>query len=131
MTLIFIGGLDEKIKFTFKMYDFDDDGYVNPHDIQLFMSYMPLNQNIDLKQVNNLLKQKGYHNLKSNQDNPQDNNSYGLKKKSEGLFSQADGRNLEHSDRINDQKEIKAYTNYIFDEKITGVKNNKMDYKTY
>ena len=39
--LIFIGSLEDKIKFTFKMYDFDKDGLITPEDIRLIMSYLP------------------------------------------------------------------------------------------
>lgn len=43
---IFIGELDDKIKFTFKMYDFDNDGYITPEDIRILMSYMPFDRNV-------------------------------------------------------------------------------------
>ena len=45
---IFIGDLDEKIKFTFKMYDFDNDGFITPEDIRILMSYMPFDHNVQL-----------------------------------------------------------------------------------
>ena len=40
-TCIFIGDLDSKIRFTFNMYDFDNDGLITPEDIRIMMSYMP------------------------------------------------------------------------------------------
>ena len=40
-TKIFIGDLESKIKFTFEMYDFDNDEYISPEDVRIMMSYMP------------------------------------------------------------------------------------------
>jgi len=45
---IFIGDLDQKIKFTFDMYDCDQDGFITPEDIRIMMSYMPFKRNIQL-----------------------------------------------------------------------------------
>ena len=50
-TQLFIGSLDKKMKFTFDMYDFDNDGLVTAEDIRIMMSYMPFNRNV---QVNNV-----------------------------------------------------------------------------
>ena len=44
--MIFIGDLDSKMRFTFNMYDFDDDGYITPEDVRIMMSYMPFDRNI-------------------------------------------------------------------------------------
>lgn len=52
MTKIFIGTLDEKIKFTFKMYDFDNDKIITPEDVRLILSYMPFNRNAKLAEEN-------------------------------------------------------------------------------
>lgn len=52
---IFIGNLDEKIKFTFKMYDFDNDGFITPEDIRILMSYMPFDHNVQLQDVENII----------------------------------------------------------------------------
>jgi len=48
---LYIGDLDEKIKFTFEMYDFDNDGFVTAEDIRIMMSYMQFNRNVDCKNV--------------------------------------------------------------------------------
>ena len=37
---VFLGSLDEKMMFTFEMYDFDDDGFVTAEDIRIMLSYM-------------------------------------------------------------------------------------------
>ena len=43
---IFMGDLDQKMKFTFDMYDFDNDGFITPEDVRIMMSYMPFNRDI-------------------------------------------------------------------------------------
>lgn len=45
-TQIFIGDLEGKMRFTFNMYDFDDDGFITPEDVRIMMSYMPFDRNI-------------------------------------------------------------------------------------
>ena len=47
-TKIFIGSLDTKIRFTFDMYDFDNDSYITPEDMRIMLSYMPFERNIQL-----------------------------------------------------------------------------------
>ena len=39
-TKLFLGGLDEKMMFTFEMYDFDNDGFVTAEDVRIMLSYM-------------------------------------------------------------------------------------------
>jgi Ca2+-binding EF-hand superfamily protein len=34
------------MKFTFNMFDFDNDGFISPEDVRIIMSYMPFNRNI-------------------------------------------------------------------------------------
>ena len=48
MTTIFIGSLDQKIKFTFRMYDFRGYGKVSPEDMRLMLSYLPLGKKLAL-----------------------------------------------------------------------------------
>ena len=43
-----MGDLNKKMKFTFNMYDFDNDGYISTEDIRIIMSYMPFKRNIQL-----------------------------------------------------------------------------------
>jgi len=47
-TDIFIGDLNKKMRFTFNMYDFDNDGYITPEDIRIMLSYMPFNRNVQI-----------------------------------------------------------------------------------
>ena len=105
MTTIFIGNLDDKIKFTFKMYDFDNDGAITPSDIKLLMSYMPFNRKEIMK-----------------------NTSSQKMENSEGLFQEDEGKNLKYADRVSDQEELKQFTEYIFSESVSGIKDNKMTY---
>ena len=50
-TQVFLGDLDQKMKFTFEMYDFDSDGYITPEDVRIMMSYMPFNRNVAIHNV--------------------------------------------------------------------------------
>ena len=43
-----MGDLSQKMKFTFNMYDFDNDGLISAEDIRIIMSYMPFKRNIQL-----------------------------------------------------------------------------------
>jgi hypothetical protein len=40
-TKVFIGDLDVKMRFTFDMYDFDNDELITSEDIRIMLSYMP------------------------------------------------------------------------------------------
>jgi len=53
---IFAGDLDSKMKFTFEMYDFDQDGLITPEDIRIMMSYMPFQRNVQLQNVQGLIE---------------------------------------------------------------------------
>ena len=77
--MIFIGSLDDKIKFTFKMYDSDNDGIIKPDDVRLLLSYMPFNRNSKLVAEEN--DRYGRHrNIRSH------SRQRSLTKQSEGLF---------------------------------------------
>jgi Ca2+-binding EF-hand superfamily protein len=60
-----MGDLNKKMKFTFNMYDFDNDGYISPEDIRIIMSYMPFKRNIQLQNVSSMLESKGMDDLMS------------------------------------------------------------------
>ena len=36
------------MKFTFEMYDFDNDGLITPEDVRIMMSYMPFDHGVAL-----------------------------------------------------------------------------------
>jgi Ca2+-binding EF-hand superfamily protein len=38
---VFLSDMDTKMKMTFKMYDFDNDGLVSREDARIMLSYMP------------------------------------------------------------------------------------------
>jgi hypothetical protein len=40
---IFIAPIDEKIQLAFRIFDFDNDGKVNPEDVKILMSYIDFN----------------------------------------------------------------------------------------
>jgi len=58
-TSIFIGDLDQKMRFTFQMYDFDNDGMITPEDIRIMMSYMPFNRNVQIQNVQSMIDNRG------------------------------------------------------------------------
>ena len=62
-TTIFLGDLDQKMKFTFQMYDFDDDGTITPEDIRIMISYLPFNRNVQLQNVQGMIDDRGIESL--------------------------------------------------------------------
>lgn len=55
MVKIFLGDLESKMLFTFEMFDFDNDGYITAEDVRIMMSYIPLNRNIEVHNVQDLI----------------------------------------------------------------------------
>jgi Ca2+-binding EF-hand superfamily protein len=41
MIKVFVGTLKQKLKLTFKMYDFDNDGWITKNDVSQILSYCP------------------------------------------------------------------------------------------
>ena len=39
---VYYSNLETKIKLSFDIYDFDQDGYITPDDVRLIISHMPL-----------------------------------------------------------------------------------------
>jgi len=48
----------------------------------------------------------------------------------EGLYQEKEGKNVDYADRINDQEEIKVFTDMLFSSKY-GVTGSKMNYEQY
>ena len=46
------------MRFTFNMYDFDNDGFITPEDVRIMMSYMPFDRNIRIQQVASRLESR-------------------------------------------------------------------------
>ena len=42
LKIICLGSLEDKIFFVFRMYDFDNDGYIVPEDVKLLLSHIPM-----------------------------------------------------------------------------------------
>ena len=81
MTVIFNGSITDKIRLTFKIYDFDNDGLITPEDIRLVMSYMPFNRKVKP----NINKNKADSKLIDN-----------LKKISDGMLQDDEGKNINY-----------------------------------
>jgi len=41
ISTMFIGSVNEKMQFSFRMYDYDGDGKITKNDVKLMMSYLP------------------------------------------------------------------------------------------
>ena len=42
---IYCSTFEQKTKFVFEIYDFDQDGYISKNDIQTILSFMPVMKN--------------------------------------------------------------------------------------
>jgi len=47
------------MKFTFEMYDFDNDGFITPEDVRMIMSYMPFNRDVPVGNVQQIIDKRG------------------------------------------------------------------------
>jgi Ca2+-binding EF-hand superfamily protein len=43
---VYYSSLEDKIKLSFEMYDFDNDGYIDKEDVRLVMSHIPVDNSI-------------------------------------------------------------------------------------
>ena len=112
---IFLGDLDSKIKFTFEMYDFDNDGYVTAEDVRIMMSYMPLSQNVTVHAVQALIDQRGLQ------------ESFSPRRAKEGLYEEEEGKNQQYEEHKTNHEEIKIFVDSLFEE-VNGGKMNFEDY---
>ena len=88
------------------------------------MSYMPFNRDVMVHNVQQLIDQKG---MKASMcDSP----SRRRESAKEGLYQEKEGKNVDYADRINDQEEIKVFTDMLFSSKY-GVTGSKMNYEQY
>lgn len=112
---IFLGDLDSKIKFTFEMYDFDNDGFVTAEDVRIMMSHMPISQNVTVNEVQDLIDQRGLR------------ESFSPRRAKEGLYDEEEGKNLEYMDKKTSQEEIKKFVDSLFD----GIEGKKLNFEDY
>ena len=105
---IFMGDLEGKMRFTFRMYDFDDDGYVTPEDIRIMMSYMTFNRNVKIQHVQSMIESRANDNINNTPRGMTSPSSRALSrvqqraKKLEGLYQDEEGKNVDYRDRMND-----------------------------
>lgn len=105
------------------MYDFDNDGHITPEDVRIMMSYMPFNRNVNIQNVQSMIDTRGMESISSLPSSPSRRH-----KIREGMYEDAEGKNVDYKDRVSDQEEIKSFTDNIFSHKF-GVLNNKMTFK--
>lgn len=115
MVRIFLGDLESKMLFTFEMFDFDNDGYITSEDVRIMMSYLPLNRNVGVQDVQDIIDQRG---LKNAEMSP-------TKLTKEGLGNTEKGKGFE--ERNSHQQEIKVFTDSVFKD----LPKQRMDYKQY
>mmetsp|Transcript_1106 Transcript_1106/g.1873 ORF Transcript_1106/g.1873 Transcript_1106/m.1873 type:complete len:161 (+) Transcript_1106:434-916(+) len=48
MIKVYLSSFEEKMRMTFKMYDFDNDGIVSREDVRILLSYVPFKTDQDL-----------------------------------------------------------------------------------
>lgn len=129
-----MGDLNSKIQFTFNMYDFDNDGLISAEDIRIIMSYMPFNRNIQLQNVPSLLENKGLNDLITQGGSPSKKALIRVQqraKQKEGIYKDQEGKSVEYKDRMNDQEEIKQFTEQIFQQGYAGIDSKYMNFKQY
>jgi Ca2+-binding EF-hand superfamily protein len=51
MCQIYCSKLEDKIKFTYKIYDFNHEGSISPEDVRLVLSYIPI-ETLDVSHFN-------------------------------------------------------------------------------
>jgi Ca2+-binding EF-hand superfamily protein len=59
MLVFYCSNFDDKIKLIFDIYDFDNDGLINPNDIITIISCMPVNQSANVRGEGNFTKEGG------------------------------------------------------------------------
>ena len=87
------------MKFTFEMYDFDNDGFVTPEDVRIMMSYMPFDRNVPINNVQQIIDSKGMEGVSSRLGSPVRGQRV---KRQEGMYQEDEGRNVDYKDRISD-----------------------------
>lgn len=85
--MTFISDLDTKLRMTFRMYDFNNDGLITKEDVRMVMSYIPF--------------------LPDRSEKPD----------REGNYLPEDGRGTDFKQRMLEQKELTNFVNTIFEGK--------------
>jgi len=85
---IYYSNLETKIKLSFDMYDFDQDGYITKEDVRLILSHVPIVNKIEGQTI------------------------------SEGSFKREGGGNSTYIDRSETQEEIQLLIQTVFGEKM-------------
>jgi hypothetical protein len=44
MLQVFSSSLETKMRLTYKIFDFDGDGYISPEEVHILLSYIPFKQ---------------------------------------------------------------------------------------
>lgn len=92
---IYMGTMDEKLKFTFQIYDLDRDNRITPDDIRYVLSHVPFVRSIENETPNSLLIRKKHF-------------------FQEGKYNKEDGKITLYKDRINDQQQIDMFILKVF-----------------
>jgi hypothetical protein len=96
------------------MYDFDNDGFITAEDVRIMTSYMPFNDELTDKNILPFIDEKR-------------NNLFSPTRAREGLYEDEEGKCIDNEHRMNDQEEIKRYTDTLF----RDLPNQWMDLSQY
>ena len=105
MQTIYNSPLEEKMRLTFEMFDFDCDGKISADDVRLVLSYIPF-----VRRENSSLTVS---------DSSQERDDLGKSKLNarsiqEGLYCSSEGKDMNESQRIQNQKKIRNFTDAVF-----------------
>jgi hypothetical protein len=97
--------------FEFYRYDFDNDGLISAEDVKMILSYIPFR-----RRVIEALKPQSQTSIGSDGPRRHDTftSTFSLR---EGLYNEAEGRNMDHKQRNLDQEEIKQFLACAFVDK--------------
>jgi hypothetical protein len=103
MIKVYLSSFEEKMRLTYKMYDFSNNGILQREDVRILLSYVPFKTEEDLSQTTSVMSM-----------------ACGVK---EGMY---DATKQTFFSRKNDQDEIVRFTDHIF-----GAQRTTLSYEDY
>lgn len=105
MQTIYNSSLEDKMRLTFEMFDFDCDGKISADDVRLVLSYIPF-----VRRENSSLTVS---------DSSQERDDLGkarlnARSMQEGLYNRSEGKDMNEEQRLQNQKKIKVFVEAVF-----------------
>lgn len=104
MQTIYNSQLEDKMRLTFEMYDFDCDGKISADDVRLVLNYIPL-----VRRENSSLTVSD-----SSQERDDLVKKFNACSIQEGLYCSNEGKDMNEEQRIQNQKKIRNFTDAVF-----------------